>query len=59
MKREGIQLKVGNHRPANETPFKWRFVGGSMVAPTLNADWVDLLFSRRSELIFLSKPIAL
>ena len=26
------QSVVGHHRPARETPFKWRFAGGSMVA---------------------------
>ena len=25
------QLKAGRHRPASETPLKWRFVGGPMV----------------------------
>ena len=29
-----IPLKVGHHRPASETPFKWRFNDG----PKLNAD---------------------
>ena len=27
-----IPLKVGHHRPASETPFKWRFTGGPMMA---------------------------
>ena len=27
-----IPLKVGHHRPASETPFKWRFAGGPMMA---------------------------
>ena len=27
-----ISLKVGQHRPASETPFKWRFAGMSMMA---------------------------
>ena len=26
------QSMVGHHRPASETPLKWRFAGGSMVA---------------------------
>ena len=26
-----IPLKVGHHRPACETPFKWRFAGGPMM----------------------------
>ena len=35
--KEGIQgiqipLKVGRHRPASETPFKWRFAGVPMMA---------------------------
>ena len=31
---DGIQvpLKAGHHRPASETPFKWRFVGVPMMA---------------------------
>ena len=33
-------LKPGHHRPAMETPFKWRFSGGPMVALRLNASWV-------------------
>ena len=27
-----IALKAGHHRPASETPFKWRFAGESMMA---------------------------
>ena len=27
-----ITLKAGHHRPASETPFKWRFAGGPMMA---------------------------
>ena len=27
-----IPLLAGHHRPASETPFKWRFVGGQMMA---------------------------
>ena len=27
-----IRLLAGHQRPASETPFKWRFAGGSMVA---------------------------
>ena len=27
-----IPLKVGHHRPVRETPFKWRFGGGPMMA---------------------------
>ena len=23
---------LGHHRPASETPYKWRFVGGTMMA---------------------------
>ena len=26
---------LGNHRPASETPFKWRFAGGPMMAHLL------------------------
>ena len=27
------QSMLGHHRPASETPFKWRFTGGPMMAP--------------------------
>ena len=27
-----ITLKAGHHRPTSETPFKWRFAGGPMMA---------------------------
>ena len=27
-----FNVHVGHHRPANETPFKWRFAGGPMMA---------------------------
>ena len=27
-----INKQMGNHRPASETPFKWRFAGGPMMA---------------------------
>ena len=29
--RSQLQLKVGNHRPDSETPFKWRFAGVTMM----------------------------
>ena len=28
----GVPLKSGHHRPASETPFKWRFTGGPTMA---------------------------
>ena len=31
-KKIQIALKAGYHRPASETPFKWRFAGGPMMA---------------------------
>ena len=31
-KRIQIALKAGHHGPASETPFKWRFAGGPMLA---------------------------
>ena len=31
-KKIQITLKAGHHRPASETPFKWRFAGGPMMA---------------------------
>ena len=39
MRRGRIQipLLVGHQWPASETPFKWRFAGGPMMAQTLNA----------------------
>ena len=36
-----IPLCEGHHRPASETPFRWRAEDG----PTLNAGFVDLRFS--------------
>ena len=40
MRGERIQLplKAGHHRPANKTPFTWRFAGGPMVAQ--NEYWI-------------------
>ena len=35
-----MPLKVGHHRPANETPFQWRFAGVSIMP--LNAGLVAL-----------------
>ena len=35
-----ITLKAGHHRPTSETPFKCRFPGGPLVAPTLNSGLV-------------------
>ena len=32
VKRIQVPLYVGYHRPTSETPFKWRFAGGPMVA---------------------------
>ena len=29
---QGQHLMLGNHGPASETPFKWRFTGGPMMA---------------------------
>ena len=31
-KRIQIALKAGHHRPTSETPFKWGFTGGPMMA---------------------------
>ena len=31
--RPSKHIKAGHYRPASETPFKWRFAGGPMVAP--------------------------
>ena len=31
-KRIQITIKAGQHRPASETPFKWRFAGGPKMA---------------------------
>ena len=30
--RTQVPLLVGHQRPASETPFKWRFAGGQMMA---------------------------
>ena len=42
-----IPLKADQYRPASETPFKWRFAGGSMMAQhnTLDAGLKALSFS--------------
>ena len=38
-----IPLKAGHHRPASETPFKWHFAGGLMMAQnSSNAGLVGL-----------------
>ena len=34
-----IPLKAGHHRPASETPFKWRFAGEPMVAQHWMQAW--------------------
>ena len=48
-----IPLKAGHHRSASETPFKWRFSGG----PILAQHWmVALWFFRWSEPALLKKP---
>ena len=31
-KRIQIQLQMGHHQPASETPFKWRIADGPMIA---------------------------
>ena len=31
IKKTQYTIKQGNHWPANETPFRWRFVGGTMI----------------------------
>ena len=56
---EWIQLpfKMGHHWPASETPFKWRFAGGPLMAPTLNAGLVALWFFRGSGQVLLRNPI--
>ena len=32
---------AGHHRPANETPFKWRFAGGSIVIIACLLAWIS------------------
>ena len=44
-----VPLKVGHHRPASETPFKWRFAGGPMMAQ----HWMLAWFFRGSGPVFL------
>ena len=44
MREESIQIALiaDHHRPATETPFKWRFAGGPIMALILNAGLVAL-----------------
>ena len=34
-----VGWSAGHHRPAYETPFEWRFVGGPVVARKMFAGW--------------------
>ena len=47
-----IPLKVGHNWPASETPFEWRFAGGSMMAQ----HWMLAWFFRDSGPVLLKKP---
>ena len=40
------RMKAGHYRPASETPFKWRFVGGSLVARNCMLSWQGGLLKR-------------
>ena len=55
-----IPLKAGHHRPTSETPFKWHFAGGSMMAQNWsNAGFVGLSFSGSSRSVLLRNPAGL
>ena len=54
-RRIKIPLLAGHHRPASETPLKWRADDG----PTLNAGLVALWFLRGSVPVLLRNPIFL
>ena len=54
-----ITLKAGHHRPTSDTPFKWRFAGGPVVAQHWMLGLVALWFSRGSGPVLLKNPIAL
>ena len=40
------RMKAGHYRPASETPFKWRFAGGPMVARNCILSWQGGLLKR-------------
>ena len=48
-----IPLKVGHHRLASETPFKWRFAGGPMMA----RHWMLVWFFMGSGPVLPRNPI--
>ena len=48
-----------HQRPASETPLKWRFTGGPMMAQHLITGLVALRFSIGSGPVFLRNPIFL
>ena len=51
----GHHRPMGHHRPSSETPFKWCFAGGPMVARFVN--WVYSLRINGTDLLYpLSKP---
>ena len=54
-----IPLLAGHQRPASETPFKWRFAGGPMVAQHRMLACKLCGFHRGSGLILLRNPIFL
>ena len=54
-----IPLLAGHKRPASETPFKWRFAGGPMVAQLWMLACKLCGFYRGSGLILLRNPIFL
>ena len=53
-----IPLKAGHHRPASETPFKWRFAGMSMMVKLcMNSGLVAFLIFQGIRTIIAKKPL--
>ena len=50
-----ILLKAGHHRPASETPFKWRFAG----VPKMAQHWMHAWLFSESGPVLLRNPIFL
>ena len=50
---------LGQHRPASETPFKWRFAGGRWL--TFGGIWSSLIISKKKEeknVVGVGRPLA-
>ena len=50
-----IPLKAGLHRPASETPFKWRLAGGPMIAQHIDCWLGSFVIFRGSGPVLLNK----